>query len=90
MIKKSILYLASHFFICTFIFLCIQKPLFMFYNWGHGASACSFADWARIYSHGISLDFATAGYFYGRSCFNNVDIQYFTYPPQSPFGISRL
>lgn len=63
MIKKSILYLASHFFICTFIFLCIQKPLFMFYNWGHGASACSFADWARIYSHGISLDFATAGYF---------------------------
>lgn len=62
MIKKSILYLASHFFLCTLIFLCIQKPLFLLYNWGHGASACSLADWGQIYLHGIALDLATAGY----------------------------
>ncbi|MDY5812959.1 MAG: LTA synthase family protein [Bacteroides sp.] len=55
-------YLSLHFGICLLVFLCLQKPLFYFYNWNHGASAQDFGDWLSTYTHGFALDLATAGY----------------------------
>lgn len=62
MIRKSITSLFLYFLMCTGIFLFIQKPLFLLYNWQHGSSACSLVDWVEIYCHGFALDIATAGY----------------------------
>lgn len=62
MLKKSTIYLISHLILCISIFLFIQKPIFLLYNWGHGGSLCSFTDWVEIYYHGFPLDAATAGY----------------------------
>ncbi len=62
MIKKTIKYLGLHLLLCSCIFWFIQKPIFMLYNWNHGASACSFSDIMQIYYHGFALDIATAGY----------------------------
>lgn len=62
MLKKSIIYLLSHLMLCIGIFLFIQKPIFLLYNWGCGGSSCTLTDWAAIYRHGLPLDVATAGY----------------------------
>lgn len=61
-VKKVVVCLVGYLLLCGSIFLCFQKPIFMLYNWAHGASACTFADWCRIYRHGIALDFATSAY----------------------------
>lgn len=62
MIKRTVIYVVLQYLLCLSIFLCIQKPLFLLFNWNHGASACSFHDFAAIYYHGFALDAATAGY----------------------------
>lgn len=62
MIKRNLIYLAAHFGSCLLLFLCVQKPLFLLYNWVHGGSLCTLADWGRIYRHGLALDAATAAY----------------------------
>ena len=62
MIKRTITYTVVHYLLCLCIFLCIQKPLFLLFNWSHGASACTFHDLVTIYYHGFALDAATAGY----------------------------
>lgn len=62
MIKKCLTYLVAHLLLCVCIFLCIQKPIFMLYNWEHGGSECNFSDLIQIYCHGMALDFATAAY----------------------------
>lgn len=62
MIKKTIAYIVLHYLIFLCIFLCIQKPLFLLFNWSHGASACTFHDLMAMYYHGFALDAATAGY----------------------------
>ncbi len=61
--KKNFLYLTCHYLITLLIFLFIQKPIFIFYNWNHGGSELHFADLVQSYYHGMSLDLATAGYF---------------------------
>ena len=62
MIKRTVTYVVLQYLLCLCIFLCIQKPLFLLFNWNHGASACTFHDLAAIYYHGFALDAATAGY----------------------------
>ena len=62
MIKKGIIYIISHLALCLAIFLFIQKPIFLLYNWQHGGSQCTFSDLTKIYYHGLPLDLATAGY----------------------------
>lgn len=62
MIKRTVTYVAMHYLLCLCIFLCIQKPLFLLFNWNHGAAGCTFHDLATIYYHGFALDAATAGY----------------------------
>ena len=48
--------------LCLAVFLFIQKPMFLLYNWDHGTSACSFGNLLDIYYHGFALDMASAGY----------------------------
>lgn len=62
MIKRTVIYVVLQYLLCLSIFLCIQKPLFLLFNWNHGTSACTFHDFAAIYYHGFALDVATAGY----------------------------
>lgn len=62
MIKRTVIYIAMHYLLCLCIFLCIQKPLFLLFNWNHGAAGCTFHNLAAIYYHGFALDAATAGY----------------------------
>lgn len=62
MIKRTVIYVVLQYLLCLCFFLCIQKPLFLLFNWNHGASACTFHDFAAIYYHGFALDAATAGY----------------------------
>lgn len=62
MIKRTVTYVVMHYLLCLCIFLCIQKPLFLLFNWNHGTSGCTFHDLAAIYYHGFALDAATAGY----------------------------
>ena len=62
MIKRTVTYVVLQYLLCLCIFLCIQKPLFLLFNWNHGASACTFHDLVAIYYHGFALDAATAGY----------------------------
>ncbi|MDY5812960.1 MAG: LTA synthase family protein [Bacteroides sp.] len=61
-VKAILTYLCLHFGICLLVFLCLQKPLFYFYNWNHGASTQGIGDWFSTYTHGFALDLATAGY----------------------------
>lgn len=61
-LKNSILYLFLHYIACLAIFLVIQKPLFIIYNWSKGGKECSLSDWGQIYWHGLVLDLATCAY----------------------------
>lgn len=61
-LKRSLLYLFLHYFSCLTIFLVIQKPLFVFYNWSKGGYHCNLMDWGRIYWYGLPLDLATCSY----------------------------
>lgn len=62
MTKRILTYLLFHILLCMGIFLCIQKPLFLLYNWQHGGSSCTFSNLTAIYNHGFALDLATTGY----------------------------
>lgn len=62
MLKQSIKSLTSFFLICLGIFLFIQKPFFLLYNWNYGNSAMGIHDLWNIYYHGFALDLASAGY----------------------------
>ncbi len=62
MIKRAVIYVVLHYLICLCIFLYIQKPLFLLFNWNHGTSANAFHDIMEIYYHGFALDAATTGY----------------------------
>lgn len=62
MIKKSLINLIAYLLLCAGIFLCVQKPVFLLYNWQHGGSQCTLTDLIQIYRHGMALDFATAAY----------------------------
>ncbi len=60
--KKDLIILLWLFFAITILFLGIQKPLFLLYNNGFGGTALTFRDVVDIYSHGLPIDLATAGY----------------------------
>lgn len=62
MMKRNFVYLTLHFTLCLLLFLCVQKPLFLLYNWTHGGSLCTLVDWIRIYQNGLALDAAAAAY----------------------------
>ena len=62
MLKRRITSIVLYFAICFAIFLLIQKPVFLLYNWNHGTSAMSLADWGAVYYHGFAIDLASAGY----------------------------
>ena len=62
MLKQRIRTVVVYFLICLALFLFIQKPLFLLYNWNHGTSACSLHDLVDIYYHGFALDLASAAY----------------------------
>lgn len=61
-LKNSIFFLFSYWMMSLLLFLLLQKPIFMFYNWHHGGAACSLSDWISIYQNGLILDIATASY----------------------------
>lgn len=60
--KKNFKILLWLFFAITFLFLGIQKPLFLIYNNGFGGTSITFHDVADIYAHGLPIDLATTGY----------------------------
>jgi len=60
--KKDLKVSAWLFAAFLMFFLCLQKPLFMLYNWGFGGTSLTFADLGDIYFHGLALDLATVGY----------------------------
>ena len=60
--KKDFIILLWQFFACMFLFLGIQKPLFLIYNHGFGGTVITFHDIIDIYSHGLPIDLATTGY----------------------------
>ncbi len=62
MIKRGIFFIIIHLALCLCLFLLLQKPIFLLYNWGHGGSLCAPSDWALLYYHGFALDLATAAY----------------------------
>lgn len=61
-IKNLTGYLLWQYIAFLAFFLLIQKPIFFFYNWTHGASQCSFSDVCSIYYNGFALDLSTAAY----------------------------
>lgn len=62
MIKRVTVCLVSHFLLCTSLFLCIQKPIFLLYNLLKSGKSCPLEELAEIYRHGVALDAATAAY----------------------------
>lgn len=62
MLKHRAISIITYFAICLCIFLLIQKPLFLFYNWAQGTAAMSASDWAAVYYNGFAIDLASAGY----------------------------
>jgi len=62
MLKRHSMSVVLFFVICLSLFLLVQKPMFMLYNWEHGTSAMSLSDLVAVYYHGFALDLASAGY----------------------------
>ncbi len=62
MLKCCIYSLFAFFLGSLGLFLFIQKPFFLLYNWNHGTSALDAQTLAAIYCHGLALDVASAGY----------------------------
>lgn len=60
--KKDFKILLWLFFAITFLFLVVQKPLFLIYNNGFGGTSITFHDVVDIYAHGLPIDLATTGY----------------------------
>jgi len=60
--KKNIVFLVTYFILCLALFLCVQKPLFMLYNWRDYTSVYSVSDIVNIYKYGFTLDLASSGY----------------------------
>ena len=60
--SRNYLIIVSFFGVFLAIFLVIQKPFFLIYNWSHGASDCSLSDIFQIYRHGFRLDLAASAY----------------------------
>ena len=60
--KKDLLVLLWLFVAITFLFIGIQKPLFLIYNHGFGGTVLTAHDIADIYRHGLAIDLATTGY----------------------------
>lgn len=58
---KNIIYILAHYLLCLLIFLLIQKPVFLLYNWGKYASRYV-SDIPLIYAYGLKLDASAAGY----------------------------
>ena len=59
---KSVFVVLLSFFADCLLFLLIQKPLFMLYNWQKADVAQTRHELGAIYRHGLILDAATAGY----------------------------
>lgn len=55
-------FLLAHFALCILCFLCTQKPLFLICNWGYRDIPVTFRDIVDIYTHGLTIDAATAAY----------------------------
>lgn len=62
MLKRRIILIAIYFITCLCLFLLIQKPLFLLYNWEQGTTTMSLSDWADVYYNGFTIDLASAGY----------------------------
>lgn len=60
--KKDLCVILWLFIALMFLFLGIQKPLFLIYNNGFGGTILTSHDVIDIYSHGFSIDMATVGY----------------------------
>ena len=62
MLKRSVISVINYYLLCLAVFLVIQKPVFLLYNWSHGTSACTMSNMFNIYYHGFAIDMASAGY----------------------------
>lgn len=74
MIKKGIIYIISHLALCLAIFLFIQKPIFLLYNWQHGGSQCTFSDLTKNLLPRIAARFSNSRIFNHHSISYHLDI----------------
>ncbi len=58
--KAYVVYFLSCFILELLLFLCIQRPLFLFYNWANNGELCTFSHIFQAYIHGFPLDVAAA------------------------------